>query len=147
MKAKEIAMINVFCDGGALGNGKVDAQCYGSFAVQVIKFDNSAEIVKHDLRFDLPEMHTNNQAEYGALLRALGYLKMLYVYFIEHKLVFPQVVIHSDSELICHQVLGSCKCNDKDLKPLREQAAQLLDEIGADIKHVGRSQIVPILGH
>jgi ribonuclease HI len=75
---------------------------------------------------------TNNQAEYTALVRAL-----------EHALEMGpghDLILHSDSELMVKQLNGQYRVKNADLRPLYEQARELIDQFEGkvSIRHVRR---------
>jgi len=60
---------------------------------------------------------TNNVAEYRALLAALAYAL---------KQEWKALKVHTDSQLLARQVQGDYKVKSPDLKPLHEEAQQLI---------------------
>lgn len=64
-----------------------------------------------------PERHTNNYAEYMALVYLLEYLSYQKI---------EGVVIHSDSELVVNQVNQAWKINNEDLKKMCNKCYALL---------------------
>jgi ribonuclease HI len=73
---------------------------------------------------------TNNVAEYEGLLAALGYA-------LRHHHLRLKVV--SDSELLVRQIQGSYKVRSADLRPLHQQARQMIERLESfAIEHVGR---------
>lgn len=74
--------------------------------------------------------HTNNVAEYTALVRGLEAAKVLGA---------KKLHVKADSELIVRQVNGIYRCKSPDLKPLYEKALTLMRQIGdVEVKHVYR---------
>jgi len=75
---------------------------------------------------------TNNFAEYQALLAALEYA-------VRHRHLRIRVL--TDSELMARQIAGRYKVKNPDLKPLHEQARQLIARLEAfAIEHVPRER-------
>jgi ribonuclease HI len=145
MKPEECKLIEIYVDGGCRFNGSPGAKAYGSYAVFATNFkdERSQQKIEH---FDLPEYSTNNQAEYGALLKSLNYLKGLWA-VLQKANCSPDLIIYTDSELVVHQVNGSWKCKDSDLQQLKAQCAGLLDDMIGSLIYTEREKIVPVLGH
>jgi ribonuclease HI len=75
---------------------------------------------------------TNNQAEYRALIAALGKAT---------KLGASRASIYLDSELVVRQVNGRYRVRNKALKPLYHQVKKLQGELeGITITHIPRRQ-------
>lgn len=74
---------------------------------------------------------TNNQAEYGALLIGLYFLK-------QHIEIDDHADIISDSQLLVRQFKGEYKVKHPELKPLHLLAKQMLHGITHSISHVLR---------
>jgi ribonuclease HI len=75
--------------------------------------------------------HTNNYAEYSGLLRGAE---------AAVKLGARKLEIRADSELVVRQILGIYRVKNAALKPLYQQALDLLNKIPAwSIQHVYRS--------
>ena len=89
--------LNIYSDGGARGNP-------GPAAIAFIALNDKGETVKADSRFI--GVHTNNQAEYEALLFALTYA-------VEANA--SEVVCHLDSELVAKQLNGEYAVKDSQL--------------------------------
>ncbi|HMV37101.1 MAG TPA: ribonuclease HI family protein, partial [Turneriella sp.] len=75
--------------------------------------------------------HTNNEAEYYGIIRALE--KCL-------ELGLTGVVLHSDSELVIRQLRGEYKVKNENLKPLFEQASSLAQRVKPVLVHVRREK-------
>ncbi len=82
----------IYSDGGARGNP-------GPAAIAFIALNERNETVKSDSCFI--GVHTNNQAEYEALLFALNFA-------MDEKA--EEVVCHLDSELVARQIKGEYCC-------------------------------------
>ena len=90
----------IFSDGGARGNP-------GPAAVAFIALTETGEFVKADSHFI--GIHTNNQAEYEALMMALKFA-------IDQKV--QEVVCHLDSELVAKQLNREYTVKNYELKQL-----------------------------
>ena len=90
----------VYSDGGARGNP-------GPAAVAFLALTETGEVVKADSCFI--GTHTNNQAEYYALITALQFV-------IDEKA--EEVVCHLDSELVAKQLNGQYRIKNLDLQKL-----------------------------
>ena len=81
---------------------------------------------------DISAEATNNVAEYQALLAALEYA------LSNHYL---RVHVQTDSELLARQIEGVYKVKSPGLKPLQEQARQMIARLESfSIQHVPREQ-------
>ena len=121
----------LIADGGCKPSGS-----YGSYLI--LNGSLTGAIIQRRL-FDLPEARTNNEAEYGALLRALKAA-------LELKVLKIRVIM--DSKLILNQVMAEWDCNAENLKPLCEEATELLGEFEeVSLRRVSRDVIVGFLGH
>ena len=92
--------LSIYSDGGARGNP-------GPAAIAFIALNDKGETLKADSR--LIGDHTNNQAEYKALLMALKFAS-------ETKA--QEVVCHLDSELVAKQLNGEYTVKNPELKQL-----------------------------
>ncbi len=110
-------------DGGARGNpGPAGAGV-------VIKDDNGRRL--HEVGYFLGR-HTNNSAEYQALI--LGLKRAV-------RLADPNVRIYSDSELLVHQITGRYRVKSPNLIGYVEQAQSLLLKFESwTIQHVRREK-------
>ena len=119
-------------DGGCRGNhahGKREA--YGSIS--------DGETVE---RLQFRNAHTNNEAEYMALL-------VLLVNLLSNRVDArkPQTNIYTDSQLMVGQLTQASKVRAKNLLALHDEAALRLQRTGAQLIWVPRNQIVKQLGH
>jgi ribonuclease HI len=120
----QAGVLTIHTDGASRGNPGAAAFAY------VISSDGEPVIEEAGC---LGEM-TNNQAEYTALVKAL-----------EHALELGanrRLLIHSDSELLVKQMNGEYQVKNQDLRPLYEQARQLVRRFDGPvtIRHVRRGQ-------
>jgi lactoylglutathione lyase len=99
--------LSIFSDGGARGNP-------GPAAIAYVALNEKGETVKSDSRFI--GNHTNNQAEYEALLMALSF-----AVDAETK----EVTCHLDSELVAKQLRGEYAVKNDELHALWRQVQQL----------------------
>jgi ribonuclease HI len=102
-----IQRLMIYSDGGARGNP-------GPAAVAFVALDGKGELVKADSCFI--GVHTNNRAEYLALLLALKFAVDSNV---------EEVVCHLDSELVCRQLNGEYAVKNDDLWQLWRKVQQL----------------------
>jgi ribonuclease HI len=93
-------LLLIYSDGGARGNP-------GPAAVAFIAQNEQGEIIKEDSCF--LGIHTNNQAEYEAVLMALRYA-------IRKRI--QEVVCHLDSELVAKQLKGEYAVKNFELQQL-----------------------------
>ena len=103
----------VYTDGAARGNP-------GPAAIGYAMFDREGECVERDGRYIGP--HTNNEAEYEALLWAMEKAA---------KRTRQPVKFHSDSELMVHQINGVYKVKKEHLRGYVERAKRMADEFGS----------------
>jgi ribonuclease HI len=96
----------LYSDGGARGNP-------GPAAIAYLALTENGEIVKADTSF-IGE-HTNNQAEYNALIAALE--------FAANKT--EEVICHLDSELVAKQLKGEYSVKNPELRKLWCRAQEL----------------------
>ena len=97
----------LYSDGGARGNP-------GPAAIAYIALNEKAQTVKADTRFI--GIHTNNQAEYEALLMALKFAS-------DQKT--QEIVCHLDSELVVKQLNGEYTVKNFELKQLWGKVQEL----------------------
>ncbi len=97
----------LYSDGGARGNP-------GPAAVAFVALNSKGETVKADSRFI--GVHTNNQAEYEALLMALKFAQDAKA---------QEVVCHLDSELVAKQLNGEYAIKNNELWQLWRKVQQL----------------------
>lgn len=94
-------MITVYTDGACRVSNP--GLCSAAFVV----YDNDVEVACQ--AGDIPDLHTNNYAEYTGVLNALLWLST-------HR--YTCVEIFCDSKLVVEQVNGNWKCLKQDLLPL-----------------------------
>lgn len=123
----------IYCDGGCLASGTVNASGYGSFRIE-------GERVPHRIQHGagVCGRQTNNTAEYATLIAALEYCK-------EHNIKGATVCL--DSALVVNQVGGRWRVKEAHLRPLCDEASALVRETGALLKWVPRAKILLELGH
>jgi len=97
----------IYSDGGARGNP-------GPAAIAFIALNDKGAIVKADSRFI--GVHTNNQAEYEAVLMALKFAS-------DQKIL--EIVCHLDSELVAKQLNGLYAVKNNELWLLWRKVQQL----------------------
>ncbi len=113
----------VHTDGAARGNP-------GPSAIGVVIQDDSGHVVYESSR--TLGVHTNNEAEYLALIAALQHLREMRVKAADFRL---------DSELVVKQLLGQYRVKEPRLQTLHGQATMLLNAVpDHSIRHVPRAQ-------
>ena len=117
-----MAELIIYTDGASRGNPGAAAFAY------TISRDGADDIEEAGCL----GKQTNNQAEYGALVRALEHALRLGA---EHRLI-----VHSDSELMVKQMRGEYKVKNEDLRGLYERARGLVGRFTGPVtfKHVRR---------
>ncbi len=101
--------MNLYSDGGARGNP-------GPAAIAFIATNEAGITLKADSCFI--GYHTNNQAEYQALIMGLEYAAANQV---------QEVTCYLDSELVTKQVTGLYRIKNTELKRLNKQVKDLLN--------------------
>ncbi len=97
----------LYSDGGARGNP-------GPAAIAYLVLTEKSEVLKADSHF--VGIHTNNQAEYLALIAALEVAKALRV---------EEVICYLDSELVAKQLNGEYTVKNFELQKLWRKAQEL----------------------
>ena len=124
-------MYTIVCDGGCNKKG-----CYGSYII----YDDNGSEVANSSRFELADCHTNNEAEYGALLEAV-YAAMVSLD------TDVELQIYTDSQLVCKQLSGSFKIKSNNLVSFNKEARLRLSNYFWKVRWVPRRIIVGFLGH
>ncbi len=115
--------IIAYIDGGARGNP-------GPAAYAVVVVGGNGQPLASLAKF-IGET-SNNQAEYQGLLAALDYA-------LAHQI--HGMTVFSDSELLVRQIRGEYKVKSEGLRPLHQQAQELIARLGSfSIVHVPREQ-------
>jgi ribonuclease HI len=130
--------VNVWIDGGCRRNGAADAEGYAS--VRIVGRKDTL------YRVDLANAHTNNQAEYGALLCALDLLAAAKQHAGLH------ITIYTDSVLMVSQVAEEFKCKNATLRDLRQAVQQGIADFAVagvtmSLCNVPRDEVLAKLGH
>jgi len=127
----------VYFDGGSRGN---PGPSYGSHAL----FRDSQRLL---IRYQEFGRHTNNEAEYLALIRALeDTLAVLQRMGLDP--AREALEVRGDSQLVLSQVRGDWKVREPRLGPLRDRARELLGRFGHyRLVQVPREENVQVLGH
>ena len=83
--------------------------------------------------FTLKDEVTNNIAEYEALIKCLNFIKNKFM-------KFDEIVIYTDSKLVCMQFNKFWKCKDLKLQQLLNNARLIYSELNVNIKlkHIPR---------
>ena len=128
--------IVVYVDGGCRNNGSPDSLSYGSFRV----FYRGH--LKRAVGFDLPDAHTNNQAEYNSLMQVALYLEG------DPKRLSAPVVIKTDSQLVVGQLTQDWKVKDEGLKYWYTNLKPFFNRNpNIHLEKVDRTEIAKVLGH
>ena len=101
-----VSMQNIITDGASRGNPGAAAIAFVISGLQDGKVEYKEAI----------GVHSNNQAEYRAMLSALGRL-------VELEIKDADISIFSDSELMVKQIKGEYRVKDVNLKPLFDQVS------------------------
>ena len=113
----------VHTDGAARGNP-------GPAAIGIVVEDESGHTVYESSR--TLGVHTNNEAEYLAIIAALQYLREIRA---------KEADFYLDSELVVRQLNGQYKVKEPRLQSLHGQATMLLNAVPTHtIRHVRREQ-------
>ena len=142
MAKQQILSVLVIADGGCKGNGRANAQAYGSYAVV---YNGHVKKVEH---FDLPDIkQTNNVAEWHALINAINY-----VVGLQSRL--PNAVVHPifamDSEHVISIIKGEMNAkllHIKQCKSKAEDALLPLGDVEIQFEKIDRDIVVEYLGH
>jgi ribonuclease HI len=112
-------MFEIYTDGASRGNPGESAISY------LIKGDGVLKVFS-----EYVGLHTNNEAEYKAIIEGLTYAK---------KIGVKEVLLVSDSELVLLQLQGKYKVKAVNLKSLNQKAGELLKSFEKyEIKNVRR---------
>ena len=116
--------IDIFSDGGSRGNPGPSACAF----VAVVGAGGSDFIGGRAIRRNSRYLGigTNNEAEYAGLIDALKWARSRGL---------TEVTLHSDSELLVHQMDGSYKVRAEKLKPLYAEAKSLLIGVKYEVVH------------
>ena len=113
----------VYTDGAARGNP-------GPAAIGIVIQDDSGHTVYESSR--TLGVHTNNEAEYMAIIAALQYLREIRA---------KEADFYLDSELVVRQLNGRYKVKEPRLQSLHGQATMLLNAVPSHtIRHVPRKE-------
>jgi ribonuclease HI len=113
-------MLNLYTDGACRVSNPGITSC--SFVL----YKDEVEVYAEN-KYLGPELHSNNFAEYSALVLALEWLYMQNL---------RNVIIHCDSQLIVEQTLGNWEINQPDLKVLATKCYGLLMQGCHVLKHI-----------
>lgn len=118
--------IHVNFDGGSRGNPGRS----GAGAAILIRNQTLSTRVSIHLRHYVGHKATNNQAEYHGLIEGLTLVAHILQELYKNVALCIECVIQGDSDLIIQQLNRSYKCNSPLLKPLYQQATNLISQIG-----------------
>ncbi len=121
-------MCEIYIDGGSRGNP-------GDSAIGFIILDNRGnELFRYGKKIGY---HTNNFAEYSALIEVLGYIT-------ENGFLYQNadhIIIYSDSELLVNQIRGRYKVKSKNIIPLFQKVQKLMNkQKNIKIDHIKREK-------
>lgn len=136
-------ILKLYCDGGVIGGRNPGDGVYWSVGKAVGEDGRDTEVVVKDASY---EYHSNNEAEYLALIDAMQYAAQ------EFGNGYRRVIIHSDSQLIVNQYNGRWTCGQPHLQKLLATAqrnAEFLEKMGmtVEVMWVKRTVNVRRLGH
>lgn len=113
-------MMTAYCDGACrVSNPGLCACSYAVYEDGILSFKQGF--------FLGPELHTNNYAEYQAILELLMEL---------NRRDINNVIIYTDSKLVVEQVNGNWQCKKEDLKPFVSRAYAMLIRGKHSLRHV-----------
>jgi ribonuclease HI len=116
--------IDIFSDGGSRGNPGPSACAFvavvGAGGMDFI----GGRAIRRNGRY--LGIGTNNEAEYAGLIDALKWARSRGL---------TELMLHSDSELLVHQLDGSYKVKAEKLKPLFQEAKSLLVGVKYEVIH------------
>lgn len=134
-------LYTIYCDGGSLGNNDKSkpSEAYGSFIIK-------PEIMEQRFMQRFGD-YTNNQAEYGAVIVALHYLKSACeVRKINYR--EQNVLIRTDSQLVIGQLSKNWKVKSANLLPLIAKAHEGMRCFkSVKFEHISGVEMKKILGH
>lgn len=127
-----MSKIFINTDGGSRGNP-------GPAAIGVVFFDEDGKII-HKYK-ECIGVATNNEAEYGAIIKALEILSKS-SWLKDNTGNGGEVVCRLDSQLVVEQLCGRYKVKKDHIKVLISKAFELIDKMSIEIKfiHVVREE-------
>jgi ribonuclease HI len=127
-----MSMIYINTDGGARGNP-------GPAGIGIVFFDEAEKEIHKYCEY-ISEA-TNNQAEYRAIIKALGILKKS-KWFAENNVSTSEIICRLDSQLVVEQINGNFKIKNEGIKGLIDQIRALLSDVKSNISfiHVSREK-------
>ena len=111
--------INVYTDGGSRGNP-------GHSGYGLVIYDDNQKILFKESKY--LGIKTNNEAEYSGLVGALTWLNKN-----QQSFDLSQINFYADSQLMIRQMQGLYKVKADNLKPLFQQAKEIINTISAPI--------------
>ena len=111
--------INVYTDGGSRGNP-------GHSGYGLVIYDDNQKILFKESKY--LGIKTNNEAEYSGLVGALTWLNQN-----QQSFDLSQINFYADSQLMIRQMQGLYKVKADNLKPLFQQAKEIINTISAPI--------------
>lgn len=128
-----MTILRVFTDGASRGNP-------GEAAAGVAVFDSAGKIVLQNHHY--LGQHTNNEAEYLAVIHSLSLLSSLEMREFLSKEGIEKIEWYLDSKLVVEQLMRRWKIKEARLSALAQKIWQNLDELGLNYSfhHVPRGQ-------
>lgn len=133
--------LHIYTDGGSKGNPGPAAIGYVLYKgsrptdTELARADNELLRGRDDIGHG-----TNNEAEYGALIRALE--EAVKILASTEKELFEKIICHSDSELLVKQLTGVYKIKHDGIRRLVFQVRVLESELKIPVlfKHIPREE-------
>lgn len=116
--------VHVFTDGGSRGNPGPSACAFVAVVGATGPGFTGGRAIRRSSRY--LGIRTNNEAEYTGLIDALKWARSRGL---------TELTIHSDSELLVHQLDGSFRVKAEKLKPLFQEVKSLLEGIRYEVVH------------
>ena len=118
---------------------------YFSIAVYEIDSDNLKHQVHKETKVNSVPINSGNQAEYQGLIFTLEHL-------LEKEYTDYNIIIYSDSKLVCGQLTGKFNVYSDNIKFLYERAFTLLEEVSDNentikLEWVPRQVMLDLFGH
>lgn len=129
-------MIDIFFDGLCEPGNPGGHACYG-FVILIdgeCAFDGHGHLGHGEIKTSVGlRKTTNNMAEYGALIKALGCVW-------EKNIADDHLRIKGDSKLVVEQVLGNWACNKDHLRAAKTKVETLLEECTYELIWIPREE-------
>jgi ribonuclease HI len=103
-----------------------DGSCYARdkrMGVGVALFEDDSLLPFREEAITISGLGSSNEAEYHGIIHAL------LIILKEYNDKQIQIIINTDSQLICNQITGEWLCNNRDLRILLNEVLRLYDKI------------------